>query len=598
MTKINDPVNLGTDFFGYKMKYTDPEYNAVGSGRYNGNIAEIDWNMSTVNSRKRYTYSYDGLNRLSDAVYTEPDQTDPNTFYYNENLTYDKNGNIKTLKRFAYPEVGSTIALKVDDLDYQYEGNRLTQVIETSLNIGYEGGNGIMDYDNNGNMTAMPDKGLFNMRYNHLNLPSKMSIFQPYNPAFGSYDMNYLYRADGVKLRKKFTSVPERSGNVTTKITDYLDGFHYNQTQVTTPCMFCPVEFAYEERAYRKVAPQPIGLESAFVLDFVGTSEGFFSFKENRYIYQYRDHLGNARVSYAKKTDGTVEITDTNDYYAFGLNHIGGVNKGYLGSYYNYKYNGKEIQETGMYDYGARFYMPDLGRWGVVDALAEKYRRFSPYTYAVDNPIRYIDPDGRAVNDIIIVGSNGKSKEAIKTLKQTAAGKAIWDKYSKSKTVDIYIAVGSIPTKDGAAAETLYGIQNTTMVTAGKIKANERSESSEFKAFNGVDISKSKGKDVALILLNSNPDNGSFGTTEKAAATKASRSGGEDKVVYDNAESIYHEIKSHVDLNKSKDQHGDYGSDHTGVLREDFNPKKGSPAEIIQTQLKELHEKNKSTDIK
>ncbi|WFB67673.1 RHS repeat-associated core domain-containing protein [Chryseobacterium sp. WX] len=121
-----------------------------------------------------------------------------------------------------------------------------------------------------------------------------------------------------------------------------------------------------------------------------------------------RNHLGNARISFARNSAGALEITDANVYYPFGMNHlkIGNALFG-QGTYKNYKYNGKELQETGMYDYGARFYMPDIGRWGVVDPLAEKMIRYSPYNYAYNNPTRFIDPDGMQAEDKIKIFNNG-----------------------------------------------------------------------------------------------------------------------------------------------------------------------------------------------
>ena len=130
-----------------------------------------------------------------------------------------------------------------------------------------------------------------------------------------------------------------------------------------------------------------------------------------RYEYVIRDHLGNGRVYFSDRNEDSVidvggfesEVIQENHYYPFGLGHEG--------PFYPqqpvenlYQYNGKEWNEDlglNWIHYGARFYDPAIGRWNTVDPLAEVYQPFSPYNYALNNPIRFIAPNGMNVDDVI-----------------------------------------------------------------------------------------------------------------------------------------------------------------------------------------------------
>ncbi|WP_295230293.1 DUF6443 domain-containing protein [uncultured Chryseobacterium sp.] len=413
-------TDLGGKLFAYKIKYTEREgienpdpsqFPGKNVGpRYDGHIAEIDWRaVETIGDNpsmtpKRYGYAYDSTGRLLAGYYQNP--ANPYSKENTESLGYDLNGNISSLYRTAVMEGGSNTATVIDNLAYAYSGNQATAITDASQNFaGYEGGGGTIGYDSNGNMTSMPDKGISTIRYNYLNLPSALELSRNGNE---SVSVKYVYDADGTRLRKESTTtVNGISGSTASrKTTDYLDGFQYLTVENLSSgggsellMASSESQRAMEPQAYsteRKGGPGTIAVKTPG-LQFFATAEGYYDYQKDQYIYQYTDQLGNVRVSYGRNSSGALEITDANDYYPFGMNHLKTGNAYFAqGSYKSYKYNGKELQETGMYSYGWREHMPDIGRWNGMDQLSEDYLSASPYAYVLNNPISLFDPDGRA----------------------------------------------------------------------------------------------------------------------------------------------------------------------------------------------------------
>ena len=105
----------------------------------------------------------------------------------------------------------------------------------------------------------------------------------------------------------------------------------------------------------------------------------------NRFVkYTYSDSCANGKLE------------ERNDYYPFG----GLMGKGLNGDFQSYKYNGKELERQiglDIYDYGARRYDAATCRFTTMDPLAEKYYSTSPYAYCVNNPMRFVDTDGKKV---------------------------------------------------------------------------------------------------------------------------------------------------------------------------------------------------------
>ncbi|WP_185249136.1 DUF6443 domain-containing protein [Chryseobacterium bernardetii] len=378
LTKVNNPQSLGNKLFAYELKFTNPANTNLSSPYYNGNIAEIDWIASDNSILKRYSYKYDAMGRLRSGIYSEPNSSIPENNYYNEILTYDLNGNVATLKRNR--NAANIGAQLIDDLTYSYTGNRLDTVTEGAGNyFGYpETSGNLITYDENANMKSQVDKKILQIDYNFLNLPNYIKFNRSIPNRLGdSYvTTNYLYRADGIKLTKKYNSFSGRGQIPTTSVTDYLDGFQYNNTESS--------DFLTD------ITPM--------TLQFIPTDEGYYDFVQNKYFYQYKDQVGNIRLAYYRNASGNTAIDRKTDYYPFGLEFGGGGTLNTFGSLspnYLYSYQGQESQqETGWNSFKWRNYDPSYIRFFNVDPLAEKYAYQSPFNFSENAVVAHRELEG------------------------------------------------------------------------------------------------------------------------------------------------------------------------------------------------------------
>jgi len=392
LKSINNGIADANNLFGFRISYNNTFIDGA-IPLFNGNISETHWQtLGEDNSivHKAYDYKYDALNRITRGNFHKLSVGEAEDYSLNS-VSYDKNGNIITLIRTGLivtetlvngtpTETVSTDY--IDKLSYIYEpkSNQLNNVNDDATQDGFKDGLGrrlIGEndylYDINGNMTKDLNKDIIDIVYNHLNLPTKI-VVEGEDEGGG---IVYVYDATGVKLEKVVYDNSADSG----KATQYAGNYIYEKNTEQSPA----------------------------VLKFFSHSEGYVEPNEDNkfnYVYQYKDHLNNIRLSYSdSNNDGSVdasEIIEEKNYYPFGLKHKG-YNNVVNGVHHPYGYlNQEENEELGLgwLSFRHRNYMPEIGRFFGIDPVAGDYVTISPYQFAHNNPVWKIELEGLEGHEI------------------------------------------------------------------------------------------------------------------------------------------------------------------------------------------------------
>ncbi len=384
----------------------------------NGNIS--NWKQQNRGfALQNYAYAYDNLQRITNAT----DGTFHQAYSYKDAL-----GNFNGIFRNDLVKTNGNWAIQnIDDNAYFYQNplsSKISSILDyTGSQLGYKANSGTYTYDANGNTTYDPANKISTV-YNYLNLPSKFTKDDGtrqelvYDFSGKKWQENEYLANSNLLSKRSYLGSFEFEGNSLQKVF-HSSGFIQNlaadvssggQTNgnitgsniVSTQKLKSGVKSEYI--ADKSICLLP-GFESLPV--FNAEIKPLVGFQWN---YILKDHLGNTRVLFADKNgDGLIkqdtdnvqnEILSLSNYSPFGL-ELGGSHQN-LKQQFDLKFNGKQDNGfSGLTDFGARYLDKTLAVWGQIDPMVEKFMFSSSYGFCLNNPLKYIDPDGKYPRPIL-----------------------------------------------------------------------------------------------------------------------------------------------------------------------------------------------------
>ena len=371
-----------SNFKNYEDKVGGVTYNR--ESLYNGNIAAMATSIrdfGELQSTQSMNYRYDQLHRIAAAhaskwegIWTTTEGS------YNTSYAYDGNGNIQNLYR------NNLEATTIDELYYHYDPvkkNRLDVVKDGGTAEGLNNANPYeYKYDQIGNLTQNLEDGIEDIEWNIYGKVEKVSKTN------GTL-IAYRYDGTGNRILKEVRTTTtihtnfylrDASGNV---MAIYEDTRPINSPTTNIILKEMPIYGSSRLGQYR---PKTDAKKTAL----------------GQRIYEFANHLGNVLVTLTDnkvpQTDGTYEsvVLSASDYYPFGM-AMG--ERTFSNESYRYGFNGKENDtdfgnDQLIQDYGFRLYCPENARFLSVDPLSPSYPWYTPYQFAGNKPIAFIDLDG------------------------------------------------------------------------------------------------------------------------------------------------------------------------------------------------------------